>query len=68
MLPLPLPTAKGGGELDWPPRFSVTVKARLKKAPAEGVPGSVLVPGCGGEGGGVEARKSRRAWEEAGFK
>ena len=63
--------AKGGVGLDSPPRFSVATKARLKKVPFEcvaGEPGSVLVPGCGGEGGGVEARKSRRACDEAGFK
>ena len=71
MLPLSLPTAKGGGGLDSPAYLSVAALARSKKAPPEavaGVPGSVLVPGWGGEGGGVEARKSRRACDEAGFK
>ena len=46
--------------------------ARLLKNPAvltvAGVPGSVRVPGRGGEGGGVEARKSTRADEEAGLR
>lgn len=46
------------------------MKERLKKAPegaGEGVL-SVRVPGWGGDGGGVEARKSTRADEEAGLR
>lgn len=47
------------------------MKERLKKAPVllwgAGEGGlSSRVPGCGGDGGGVEARKSIRAVEEVG--
>lgn len=61
------PGPGGGGLL----LFVRAMKERLKKVvleAVEGLPGSVRVPGWGGEGGGVEARKSTRAEEEAGLR